>query len=223
MVDVTNKPQIVEHIHKSLTQTVYEAKWIPTSATAAAARPPPRQTGLIQIYRLGQGDIELEAELERPKAFKRGTFGHTSLAERQLATGDFDGSLAVWDLEKLQQPVFSVKGHDTIINLHRRLRRDARRRRARDRDGQPRRLRPRVGPAAARPAGGEHGARAGRADPRLLGGGVRRRARRTTGCSPPATTTATSSCSTSPRGRSVGRRTWRTACAASSSTGRTSR
>ena len=65
----------------------------------------------------GADDLEaLEAELERPKAFKCGTFGHTSLAERQLATGDFDGSLAVWDLEKLQQPVFSVKGHDTIIN-----------------------------------------------------------------------------------------------------------
>ena len=116
MVDVTNKPQIVEHIHKSLTQTVYETKWIPTSARFVLLGSPPRQTGLIQIYRLGQGDIELEAELERPKAFKCGTFGHTSLAERQLATGDFDGSLAVWDLEKLQQPVFSVKGHDTIIN-----------------------------------------------------------------------------------------------------------
>ena len=68
MVDVTNKPQIVEHIHKSLTQTVYETKWIPTSARFVLLGSPPRQTGLIQIYRLGQGDIELEAELENALA-----------------------------------------------------------------------------------------------------------------------------------------------------------
>ena len=63
MVDVTNKPQIVEHIHKSLTQTVYETKWIPTSARFVLLGSPPRQSGMIQLYNLVKGDAELVAEL----------------------------------------------------------------------------------------------------------------------------------------------------------------
>jgi WD40 repeat protein len=34
----------------------------------------------------------------------------------KLATGDFGGRLLVWDLERLEKPVWSVKGHDQIIN-----------------------------------------------------------------------------------------------------------
>ena len=33
---------------------------------------------------------------EKHAAFKCGTFGASSLAERHLATGDFDGRLAIW-------------------------------------------------------------------------------------------------------------------------------
>jgi WD repeat-containing protein 92 len=33
-----------------------------------------------------------------------------------LATGDFGGRLCVWDLERLEKPVYSIKGHDQIIN-----------------------------------------------------------------------------------------------------------
>lgn len=117
MVDVSKKPQIVEHINKSLTQTVYDTKWIPCSARFVLMGSPPRQSGLIQVYSLQEGDIQLEAEVERPKPFKCGTFGATTLAERHLATGDFDGTYAMWDLERLTDgPLFQTKGHDTIIN-----------------------------------------------------------------------------------------------------------
>ena len=116
-VDVTNKPQIVEHINKSLSQTVYDTKWVPCSARFVLLGSPARQTGLIQLYNVVRGDIELSAELEKPKAFKCGTFGASTLAERHLATGDFAGDLAIWDLERLATPIFSVKGgHSTIIN-----------------------------------------------------------------------------------------------------------
>ena len=103
MVDVTNKPQMVEHIHKALPLTVYETKWVPCSARFVVLGSPPRQSGMIQLYNLVKGDAQLVAELERPKSFKCGTFGHSALAERQLATGDFAGELAIWDLEKLAQ------------------------------------------------------------------------------------------------------------------------
>ena len=107
-VDVSNKPQIVEHIHKSLPLTVYDTKWVPCSGRFVVLGSPPRQTGMIQLYSLVKGDAELTGELEMPKSFKCGTFGHASLAERTLATGDFAGQLAIWDLERLVQPIYSV-------------------------------------------------------------------------------------------------------------------
>jgi len=116
-LDMTNKPQMVEHIHKQLPLTVYETKWVPCSARFVVLGSPPRQSGMIQIYNLLKGDAELVAELERPKSFKCGTFGHSALAERNLATGDFAGELAIWDLERLTQPTFCVpQAHSTIIN-----------------------------------------------------------------------------------------------------------
>lgn len=111
------KPQIVEHINKPLSQTVYDTKWVPCSARFVLLGSPPRQTGLIQVYNLVRGAVELSAEVECPKAFKCGTFGHSTLAERHLATGDFAGGLMVSDLERLSTPLFQVpKAHETIIN-----------------------------------------------------------------------------------------------------------
>ena len=116
-MDASNKPQIVEHIHKSLSLTVYDTKWVPCSARFVLLGSPARQTGMIQLYNLVQGDAELASELEMPKSFKCGTFGHSTLAERHLATGDFVGQMAIWDLERLTTPIFSVpQAHSTIIN-----------------------------------------------------------------------------------------------------------
>ena len=107
-VDLTDKPQLVEHVHHSLNLTVYETKWIPSSARFVLMGSPARQTGLMQIYQLTSGSIELQAEVERPKAFKCGTFGATTLADRHIASGDFEGKMAVWDLEKLKE-TFTIK------------------------------------------------------------------------------------------------------------------
>lgn len=35
-------------------------------------------------------------QVEKPKAIKCGTFGATSLQQRHIATGDFDGNLNIW-------------------------------------------------------------------------------------------------------------------------------
>ena len=35
-------------------------------------------------------------QAEKSKAFKCGTFGASSLQQRYLATGDFDGKMAIW-------------------------------------------------------------------------------------------------------------------------------
>lgn len=53
---------------------------------------------------------------EKSKAFKCGTFGASKIESRHFATGDFDGNLNIWDLEKIESPVYSVKAHSEIIN-----------------------------------------------------------------------------------------------------------
>ena len=120
MVDVTNKPQIVEHIHKSLTQTVYETKWIPTSARFVLLGSPPRQSGMIQLYNLVKGDAELVAELERPKSFKCGTFGHSALAERHPKARTSPSALvekALKECRKVAYALPSVASDDRTLAL----------------------------------------------------------------------------------------------------------
>ena len=79
-------------------------------------------------------------QTEKQAAFKCGTFGASTYEDRHLATGAFDGSLAVWcvdqrlhpahspsltlpllffifrDLERLAEPVYFAKGHTGVIN-----------------------------------------------------------------------------------------------------------
>jgi hypothetical protein len=45
---------------------------------------------------------------EKKEAFKCGTFGAASVEERHLATGDFEGNMRVWDLERMDEPVYNV-------------------------------------------------------------------------------------------------------------------
>ncbi|KAI6659115.1 WD repeat-containing protein 92-like isoform X1 [Oopsacas minuta] len=110
------KPQIIVHIHKSLNFTVYDTKWIPSSAKCVVLGSHPRGTGAIQIYEVNKGELKLIVQTEKKSSFKCGTFGASSLHQRHLATGDFDGRLATWDLERLDYPVYSVKAHEGIIN-----------------------------------------------------------------------------------------------------------
>ncbi|TSN48486.1 WD repeat-containing protein 92 [Bagarius yarrelli] len=110
------KPQIIAHIQKSLNYTVFDSKWIPCSAKFVCMGTFPRGSGVLQIYEVQHGDVQLVKEMEKPKPIKCGTFGATSLQQRHLATGDFDGNLHVWNLEASEAPVYSVKGHKEIIN-----------------------------------------------------------------------------------------------------------
>jgi len=115
-MDATDRPQIVEHVHKSLTYVVYDTRWVPSSARMVVLGCHPRGTGALQVMSLSRGGLTVEVEAEKHGAFKCGTFGASSLAERHLATGDFEGRLSIWDLERTEMPVYSVKAHDVIVN-----------------------------------------------------------------------------------------------------------
>lgn len=56
MEEIT-KPRIIEHIHKSITWTVYDTRWIPVSARFVALGCSPKNTGVLEIYALKQGKV----------------------------------------------------------------------------------------------------------------------------------------------------------------------
>ncbi|CAN0064667.1 unnamed protein product [Heterosigma akashiwo] len=114
-MDTTSAPQLIEHVNKSLNFTPYDTRWIPCSARLVIMGITPRAKGIMQVYEMNRGDLNLVSEVEKPNGIKCGTFGASSLDERHLATGDYVGKLNIWDLET-DAAVYGVQGHSSIIN-----------------------------------------------------------------------------------------------------------
>ena len=100
MVDTLNAPQLIEHVSLPLNYTPFDVKWLPCSAKIVVAGQTPRANGLIQIYQMNKGKLELFSEFRKEFGFKCASFGASSFAARDLAVGDFEGNLMVFDLEK---------------------------------------------------------------------------------------------------------------------------
>ena len=73
-------------------------------------------TGALQVWELVGPDLKKVVEVEKPSAFKCGTFGASGISDRNLATGDFSGKICIWDLEHLGKPVYQTQAHASIIN-----------------------------------------------------------------------------------------------------------
>lgn len=113
----TEKPNILVHCQKSLNITIFDVKWIPCSARFVVLGNHARQTGSLQVCEMASsGEIKITTEVEKKEAFKCGTFGASSLKQRNFATGDFKGNLRIWDLEKTEMPTYSTAAHTEIIN-----------------------------------------------------------------------------------------------------------
>jgi len=115
-----DSPQIVTHVQKSLNYTLFDAKFIPRSARFVCLGAHAKGTGALQVYEIThnqlKGDVNLITDLEKSATFKCGTFGAANTTTRFLATGDFKGKLAIWDLENPSLPVYSANAHKEIIN-----------------------------------------------------------------------------------------------------------
>ncbi|KAK4005161.1 dynein axonemal assembly factor 10 [Daphnia magna] len=101
---------------KPVNFTLFCVRWIPSSARLVVLGSHPRGTGVWQIYNLCKGVPELITEVEKPFALKCGTFAASSFENRLMATGDFNGNLNLWDLEKPNTAVYSAIAHSSIIN-----------------------------------------------------------------------------------------------------------
>lgn len=116
VIESVDAPQIIEHQNKALNFTPYDVRWVPYSARMAVLGMYPRGTGVLQVYEMRVGALTLVAEVEKPTGFKCGTFGASGLEERHLATGDYKGMLNIWDLERMDAAVYSVKAHESLVN-----------------------------------------------------------------------------------------------------------
>lgn len=85
-------------------------------STASGSRAAEETHACIQVYSLDGTELKLSEEMEKKSAFKCGTFGTSSMTDRKLATGNFDGMLEVWDMESLSKPVYSAQSHASIVN-----------------------------------------------------------------------------------------------------------
>jgi WD40 repeat protein len=115
-MDCTSAPQVIEHVKENLNFTPFETRWVPQSSRFVVLGQMPRATGAIRVCQLSKGKCEKLVEVEKPKGFKCGTFGASAIEDRHLATGDYVGNVNIWDLERLDKPIWSVKGHDQIVN-----------------------------------------------------------------------------------------------------------
>ena len=112
----TEAPQIIEHVHKSLNYTPYETLWVPCSARFISCGITTRAKGIIQVYELSHGAVECVLEREKGGGIKCGTFGHSDFDNRTVALGDYGGVLNIWDLERMDVPVYSAQAHSSIVN-----------------------------------------------------------------------------------------------------------
>jgi WD repeat-containing protein 92 len=104
-----SRQQIIQHVKKSLLYTAFDVKWIPQSASFTVVGQYPNNHGALSIYQLYHGELQTTAELRLPHPLKCCTFGqnlsfsNTAAAGSgpQVATGDFAGSLRIFDVSRL--------------------------------------------------------------------------------------------------------------------------
>jgi WD40 repeat protein len=114
-MDTTNAPQIVELFSKSITFTPFETRWIPCSARFVLLGQTPKAKGIMQIYQLKEGKMDLVKEYEKENGLKTATFGSSSISQRDIAVGDFKGFLNIYDIETGKEK-YKVQAHKQIIN-----------------------------------------------------------------------------------------------------------
>ncbi|KAG9390342.1 WD domain, G-beta repeat [Carpediemonas membranifera] len=110
-----DKPQIVAACRQSVPYTVFSAKWIPGSSRIVVLGSRPKGTGVISVWRYHAGELELVKEHDKSHALRCGTFGASSKAPRTFATGDADGRICIYDVERWDTPTYMTRGHTKAI------------------------------------------------------------------------------------------------------------
>jgi hypothetical protein len=83
------------HIASQVNYTLFDARFVPSSARLVALGNHARGTGALDVCAIEDGRVVVKSSHEKPHGFKCGTFGASSAEERFLATGDFKGVRAL--------------------------------------------------------------------------------------------------------------------------------
>jgi WD repeat-containing protein 92 len=65
-MDTVDAPQIIEHQNRPLTYTPYDVRWVPCSARMVTMGMYPRGTGVIQVFEMRVGALNVVAEVRHP-------------------------------------------------------------------------------------------------------------------------------------------------------------
>lgn len=122
-MDTSNSPQLIEHLSHSVNYTPFDARWVPCSAKLTVCGSTAKGSGILQLYELDPNNsvnsLKLLSSIETKTGLKCSTFGASLYEQRQLATGNLTGELAVYDIDTLSTnstPTFSVQAHKGLIN-----------------------------------------------------------------------------------------------------------
>lgn len=67
-----DKPQIILHIQKSVNYTLFDTKWIPSSAKFVALGNYARGSGALQIYEVSHGEVNCILDVSMPRGSLHG-------------------------------------------------------------------------------------------------------------------------------------------------------
>lgn len=91
-----NKTQIIEHVTQPVEYSVFDVKWVPSTAKFLAIGSNSNGTGVLQVFQMNENEIESVVMVNRPKAIKCCSFGASEVLGRsRVALGDFCGGLSV--------------------------------------------------------------------------------------------------------------------------------
>ena len=93
-------PKIKTLITKYINFTPLDVHWLPYSTKLVTIGESFDSKGVLHVYNLIRGRLNLECEYIQDYPSKCCSFGISSFASRDLALGDFEGNLSVIDLER---------------------------------------------------------------------------------------------------------------------------
>lgn len=83
------------HIKHVENFSVFDTKWIPQTAKFVAIGGRANATGLIKVYEMNGGQIDVVREINKKDTFKCAAFGLSRTQNAYLAIGDFGGALQI--------------------------------------------------------------------------------------------------------------------------------
>lgn len=89
------KTQIIEHVLEQVDYSVFDVKWIPSTAKFLSIGSNANGTGVLQVFEINENKVQSVLKVDQAKALKCCSFGVSDLGRSKVAVGDFVGGLHV--------------------------------------------------------------------------------------------------------------------------------